>query len=560
MRPLGTEARAGVARPAPSVPGPLGILQWVYLGRVIVAFAVFLSAAFYFAAIPPGLLLTLAIAALASFAVSGASAFYTHVAARRPGATFIYAQALFDLVLITTVVHVTGGPESEFTPLYILVIAVASVLLPLWSALLVTFLASALFVADVVIAFPGLVGLTLWLQVAVFLAVALATGWIASRVRVMGREREALQQEVRRLRLEAQDILRSIGSGVLTVDGNGALLYANPAAERLLGLSTATMLDRPVMTAVAERSPELAQALAVTLREGVRRQRLEGQVQVDGRSLTIGLTTTRLDVPDEDLPSATAIFTDISDQKRIEDLKVRAERLEAVAELSASLAHEIKNPLASIRSSVEQLVRSGGRSEDERVLGTLVLRESDRLSRLLTEFLEFARVHVAASRPVDLRQVAEAAAELVRRHPAAGPATTIAVTGSCHAVEGDEDLLHRLMVNLVLNAVQAAGGDVRVAIALADAPEAEFPDGEGPTAAAKVTISDDGPGLPEDVRRHLFQPFVSRRAGGIGLGLAVAHRTVEAHHGIILVESEPDAGTTFTVLLPLEWVTGEGGT
>jgi signal transduction histidine kinase len=75
-----------------------------------------------------------------------------------------------------------------------------------------------------------------------------------------------------------------------------------------------------------------------------------------------------------------------------------------------------------------------------------------------------------------------------------------------------------------------------------------------------VTISDDGPGLPDDVRRRLFQPFVSRRAGGIGLGLAVAHRTVEAHHGVILVDSEPEVGTTFTVLLPLAWVTDEGGT
>jgi len=560
MRPLGTDARTGALRATPSVPSPLGILQWVYLGRVLVSFAMFLSAAFYFAAVPPGVLLTLAIAALGSFVVSGASAFYTHVAGRRPGPTFIYIQALFDLALVTTVVHVTGGPESEFIPLYILVIAVVSVLLPLWSALLVTFLASALFVADAVIGFPAMMSVTLGLQVAVFLAVTLATGWIASRVRVMGHEREVLQQEVRRLRLEAQDILRSIGSGVLTVDADGALLYANPAAERLLGLTADTMMGRQVMSYVADRSPELAQALAITLREGVRRQRLEGQVQADGRSRTIGLTTTRLEVPDEGTPSATAIFTDISDQKRIEELKVRAERLEAVAELAASLAHEIKNPLASIRSSVEQLARARRQTEDERVLGQLVLRESDRLSRLLTEFLEFARVRVAASRPVDLRVVAEAAAELVRRHPAASGSTEIVVTGACQPVSGDEDLLHRLIVNLVLNAVQAAGGQVRVAITIADEIGVEFPGADGPMPGARVTVADDGPGLPQEVRARLFQPFVSRRPGGIGLGLAVAHRTVQAHHGLIFVESAAGDGTTFTVLLPLQWAAEEGDT
>jgi two-component system sensor histidine kinase PilS (NtrC family) len=543
---FGSDDRPALPR---SVPGPLGILQWVYIGRIIVALAVFLAAAFYFSAVPPAVLLALAIAALASLAASGASAFYTHVARRTPGSTFIYGQALFDLALVTTVVHVTGGQESEFIPLYILVIAVAAVLLPLWSSLLVTVLASAVLVADVVIAFPERVGITLWLQIGVFLSVTLTVGWIASRVRVVGVERDALKKEVRRLRLEAQDILHSIGSGVLTVDGDGALLYANPAAERLLSFDGGPLLGRPVLQLVAERSPELAGALATTLRDQVARQRLEGRVVQGTRVLTIGMTTTRVEVADGEGASATAIFTDISDQKRLEDLRLRTERLEAVAELAASLAHEIKNPLASIRSSVEQLARATGHSEDEEILGDLVLRESDRLTRLLTEFLEFARVRVALPRPVDLRQVAEAAASLVRRHPAATAETEIVVTGSCSPVDGDEDLLHRLAVNLILNAVQAANGAVHVLVEVLDQDEVAFPN-RPPGPAAALRVRDDGPGIPAEVRDRLFQPFVSRRAGGIGLGLAVVHRTVEAHEGIITVESNTGAGTAFTVLLP----------
>jgi PAS domain S-box-containing protein len=550
MRQLGSGVRQGATPAEPPVPGPLGILQWVYVGRIVVALAVFLAAAFSFTAIAPGVLLTLAIAALASFVASGASAFYTHVARKAPGPTFIYAQALFDLVLVTTVTHLTGGPDSDFIPLYILVIAVPAVLLPLWSALLVTVLASALLVADAVVAYPNRLDLTLALQLAVFLAVALTTGWIASRVRIMGRERAALQREVRRLQLEAQDILRSIGSGVLTVDAEGALLYANPAAERLLEFSLDGFLGRPVMEHLAERSPELAQGLVDALRHGVRRQRLEGRVVVAGRPLTIGMTMTRVETTDGVPPSATAIFTDISAQKRLEVLKVRTERLEAVAELAASLAHEIKNPLASIRSSVEQLARVAGRGEDEAVLGQLVLRESDRLSRLLSEFLEFARVRVTVSRPVDLRQVAEAAADVVRRHPAATDRTEIVVTGSCPPVNGDEDLLHRMAVNLVLNAVQAAAGTVRVEVAIVELPDVEFADGVRRPAAG-LRVSDNGPGLPPDLRDRLFQPFVSRRAGGMGLGLAVVHRTVEAHDGLMLVDSTPGAGTVFTALIPM---------
>jgi len=553
MRQLGSGLRQGTIPAGPPVPGPLGILQWVYVGRVVVALAVFLAAAFYFKAVAPGVLLTLAVAALASFVASGASAFYTHVARRAASPTFIYAQALFDLALVTTVAHLTGGPDSDFIPLYILVIAVPAVLLPLWSALLVTGLASALLVADVVVAFPSRLDFTLGLQLAVFLAVALTTGWIASRVRIIGRERAALQQEVRRLRLEAQDILRSIGSGVITVDADGALLYANPAAEQLLDLRLEASLGRPVMAQLAERSPELAQGLAASLTRGARRQRMEGRVVVDDRPLTIGMTTTRLDASDGVPPSATAIFTDISDQKRLEVLKVRTERLEAVAELAASLAHEIKNPLASIRSSVEQLTRLGVRGEDEDVLGRLVLRESDRLSRLLSEFLEFARVRVTVSRPVDLRLVADTAADIVRRHPAATDRTEIVVTGSCAQVNGDEDLLHRMTVNLLLNAVQAAAGAVHIEVAVLEAPDVEFPDGARRPAAG-LRITDDGPGLPADVRDRLFQPFVSRRAGGVGLGLAVVHRTVQAHDGLIHVDSTPGGGTVFTVLIPVPGV------
>jgi two-component system sensor histidine kinase PilS (NtrC family) len=517
---------------------------------VLVALAVFLAAAFSFRAVPPEVLLTLAVAALASLAVSGASAFYTHILRRDPSATFVYGQAMFDLALVTTVVHVTGGPESDFIPLYILVIAVAAVLLPLQSGLLVTFLASAVLIADVVFGYPAQLGVALWLQIAVFVLVAVATGWVASRVRVIGGEREALERQVRRLQLEAGDILRNIGSGVVTVDAAGRLLYANPAAEDLLVFRADDYLGRPVLAMLDARSHELAGAIATTQKDERRRVRLEGRVTVDGRSFTIGLTTTLLQSVDGAPPSATAIFTDISDQKRLEELNLRAERLEAVAELSASLAHEIKNPLASIRSSVEQLGRRVGGGEDERLLSELVLRESDRLSRLLNEFLEFARVRVAMSKPVDLALVARAAVEIVRQHPACTPETNLRVTGTCPAIEGDEDLLHRVVVNLVLNAVQATNGAVRVVVEVREASRDEIPPVVDLHPAVLLRVTDDGPGIPAELRDRLFNPFVTGRVGGSGLGLAVVHRAVQAHRGVVLVDTGPGRGTAFTILLP----------
>jgi len=547
---FGTPGRSAARRAESPLPRPQGLLQWVYVGRVLVALAVFLAAAFSFRAVPPEVLLTLAVAALASLAVSGASAFYTHILRRDPSATFVYGQAMFDLALVTTVVHVTGGPESDFIPLYILVIAVAAVLLPLQSGLLVTFLASAVLIADVVFGYPAQLGVALWLQIAVFVLVAVATGWVASRVRVIGGEREALERQVRRLQLEAGDILRNIGSGVVTVDAAGRLLYANPAAEDLLVFRADDYLGRPVLAMLDARSHELAGAIATTQKDERRRVRLEGRVTVDGRSFTIGLTTTLLQSVDGAPPSATAIFTDISDQKRLEELNLRAERLEAVAELSASLAHEIKNPLASIRSSVEQLGRRVGGGEDERLLSELVLRESDRLSRLLNEFLEFARVRVAMSKPVDLALVARAAVEIVRQHPACTPETNLRVTGTCPAIEGDEDLLHRVVVNLVLNAVQATNGAVRVVVEVREASRDEIPPVVDLHPAVLLRVTDDGPGIPAELRDRLFNPFVTGRVGGSGLGLAVVHRAVQAHRGVVLVDTGPGRGTAFTILLP----------
>ena len=227
------------------VPTPPKLLLWVYLGRILVAVVVFVAAAFYVKAVSSGTILTVSVAALAAVGMSGFSVWYTHVRRAPPTLSFLYAQVLFDLALVTTVVHVTGGAESGLSSLYIPVIAVSSVSMPLRSSLLITVLAGLSYIGDVVWGGqPVQPGVAIWLQIGVFAGVALVTGWIASRVRVVKDEHAVLQQEVQRLSLEASDILHNIGSGVVTVDGNGGLLYANPAAEGLLGFVAADLEGR----------------------------------------------------------------------------------------------------------------------------------------------------------------------------------------------------------------------------------------------------------------------------------------------------------------------------
>ena len=545
IRPLGPGPGSVTA-----LPSARSLLQWLNVGRVAVAIVVFVAAAFSFRAVDPVDLVILAIAAIASVIVTSLSVWYTHVRRAEPGLTFLYVQAVFDLALVTTVVHVTEGPASQFPALYIPVIAVASVLMPFRASLLVTVLASLLYLADITWWQPVQLSVAVWLQVAVFVAVFMATGFLASRIRVVREEHQVLQREVRRLRLEASDILRNIRSAVVTVDGRGALVFANPAALTLLGIAE-DGVGRPFADLVGDRAPALLEAIARTQSSGLRGLRSDGDVHVDGRSFPIGVTTTSIDTGEDVPPSVTAIFTDISEQKQTEALHLRAERLEAVAELSASLAHEIRNPLASIRSSIEQLADSVGEDADERVLAELVLRESDRLTRLLTEFLDFSRVRVSRRERLDLGRVAQSAVEVVRKHPDCPANATIELHVRPTPLEGDEDLLHRIAVNLVLNAVQASRGRApRVTVEVRETGAGRRPPGMADRPAVLLRVADDGPGIPPDLRDRLFEPFVSGRRGGSGLGLAIVQRAVQAHRGVVFVDSTPGAGTTVEVVLP----------
>jgi two-component system sensor histidine kinase PilS (NtrC family) len=538
---------------------PRRLLRWIYIGRLSLSVAIFLAAVLVWTQpdIDNRRLLIASLTFALTTGVTVASVAFSEIYKRPLHRNFLYMQGVFDVLLVTAVVHVTEGAVSPFAALYILVIAAASLLLPIGGGFLIAALGNALYVADVLWLAagtqPGITG-PVWLQLAVFTAVALGSGYLSVLLRREGEGKADLVAELRQFQTQAEDILHNIGSAVLTVDSEGRLMFANPMAEQLLQLKLLDRIREPIVDDIAAAAPELADAIQRSLSDRVRTTRAEGTITTPTRTISIGVATTYTEGDGiRTSRTTTAIFQDISDVKRMEALRLRAERLEGVAELSAALAHEIKNPLASIRSAIEQLSRIPRAGTDEQTLSALVMRESDRLSRLLTDFLDFARVREARAERVNVADIAEDAVSLANSHPdrQSGVRVTLAVPdGRQLTVEGDEDLLHRAIFNLTLNAVQASPAQAEVRV------EAGILDGEPFDAGFElgsivVRVSDQGPGIPPAIRDRLFDPFFTTRPGGSGLGLAVVHRAIEAHGGLVFFDSAgPRGGTRFTVILP----------
>ncbi|HEX7122736.1 MAG TPA: ATP-binding protein [Gemmatimonadaceae bacterium] len=543
---------------------PAGLVRWVYIGRVALAIAIFTAAVYGWRDAPRDQTLTATIVVVFAIAFTAVSAGWSEMTRRPLSTTFLGLQVLFDLGLVTAVVHITGGAESQFTALYILLIAVSALMLPVSAGLLVAALACALYFGDVILGHQSTLDLGVWLQLGVFAGVALSSGYIAARLREARAGHEELAAELIKVRLQADEILRNIRSGIVTIDADGSLVYANPAASALLGIDLESRMGQPVLSALQGVSPALAMALERAATRGVRTKRAEGRVSTAGRHFPIGLNTTVVsngttrgngNGEAHVGGTATAIFQDISDQKRLDMLHLRTQRLEAVAELSASLAHEIKNPLASIRSAVEQIGQAPRATPDEKTLAQLIVRESDRLSRLLSEFLDFARVRVSRIERLDLVAVARGAASLAATHPERPEGVTVRVEASGPMmIEGDEDLLHRALFNLMLNAVQASPPGAAVQVLVTPTVPGDGPPGVTPEqGGATIRVIDRGPGIPPEARDRMFDPFFTTKPGGSGLGLAIVHRAIEAHRGFIFVDSD-DGGTRITVLLPRQHV------
>jgi two-component system sensor histidine kinase PilS (NtrC family) len=473
---------------------------------------------------------------------------------RIPAETNAGVQLLGDLAVITGLVYVSGGPDSSFTFLYLSTVTAGSVLLGRQGGLATAGLAAVFYAVLVDLMFfdvvkpvetstrplwslPALVG-NVALNVAAFVATALLVSVASDKLHEARADVERRKTEIARLQALHGSVLTSMSSGVLTTDLDGRITYANRAAQELLGTPSVDLVGRPLLTLGLVGETEWNRIAA----SDSEIFRLENARQSGEAEDYFGISVTALRDGSDHTIGRILIFQNLTELKRLEGEVRLKDKLAAVGELAAGIAHEIRNPLASISGSVQVLKNSSTPGSPEQRLMEIVVAESHRLSSILEDFLRYVRPKERAEEPVDAPSALDDVLTLLAHGDEASSRHRVVqdVHPRSVVVQADPGQLRQIFWNVARNALAA------------------MPDGGTLTVSARVqgghwnvSFKDEGHGMTTGERDRLFTPFAHSFPGGTGLGLAIVHRIVEEHGGTIRVDSAVGRGTIVSISLPL---------
>jgi two-component system sensor histidine kinase PilS (NtrC family) len=352
-----------------------------------------------------------------------------------------------------------------------------------------------------------------------------------------------LTAEVRRVRILNDEILQNMAGGVLAADRFGEIQFINAQAAKLLGIGEPEAVRGGQIDRILP--PPVAQLLhRATRSEG----RVADEFRLNGSPVRIAVSCLA-EGEGGPLRGTVAIVSDLSLRSQMEEMTRRADRFKALLEMSAAMAHEIRNPLASIRGAAQELETSKLPREDDRQLLQVVIRESDRLDQIISEFLEYASDRPMDMGLFDLPEVLRDTALLLeaRRDPRVKILRELPRTMLCR---GSPDKLKQVFLNLGLNAIDACTMEGRKGILEIRCSPARGSETD-PREGVLVEFADDGCGVPRENLGRVFDPFFTTKPHGVGMGLAIARKIVQAHGGEITLESQVDKGTKVKVWLPL---------
>jgi two-component system sensor histidine kinase PilS (NtrC family) len=485
-------------------------------------------------------------------------------------------QLACDALIVSATVCMTGGIVSYFSTLYTLPIIAASTIRSRRGGVMVGVLSSIFYIALVLGQYSGIspesivAGLdvlpplrialfSVGLSVFGFLAVAALSGYLAEGLRRADAQLQQASSRLADLQAFSQHVIDSLASGLATTDGDGQIITFNRAAEAITGISAGSAVGQSIVRVL--QWPGALGAFFTSRDPDRALPRVEFELtRTDGRRIELGLSTAILRTPStgsEQASSASSgretgfvfTFRDVTDARREEREARMQQRLAAVGEMAAGIAHEIRNPLASMSGSIQILRQELPLTGEQAQLMDIVIRESERLNDTIRSFLAYARPQRQAASRVDVRRTVTDTAALLQNSPERLPSHTVLVDVPADVVTclADEAQIRQVVWNLATNALRAMpdGGALRMSVAADD-------DGDDGGDAGYLTLAvrDEGVGIAPADLDGILQPFRGGFARGTGLGLSIVHRIVSDYGGELQVTSQPGQGTTVAVKLP----------
>jgi two-component system sensor histidine kinase PilS (NtrC family) len=466
-----------------------------------------------------------------------------------------------DAIIVSVIVHLTGGVSSYFSSLYALPIIAAATIQSWRGGLMVAILSSVIYGGLVGTQYAGTPILpmvlgaaelppqrvalfTVGLNVFGFFAVAGLSGYLAEGLRLADAQLERASNQIADLQAFSRHIIDSLTSGLATMDTRGRVLTFNRSAEHITGIPAAAALGAEASD-VLQLPQDLVKSFGQAERRAVSQRAEYGFTRGDGRQIEMGIASAPLMTPRGEA-GFLLTFQDVTEARKLEREARVQQRLAAVGEMAAGIAHEIRNPLASMSGSIQILRQELPLTEEQSQLMDIVLRESERLNDTIHSFLAYARPQRSSAARVDVRQVITDTARLLQNSSELTEAHQIAVSvpDSDVTYQADEAQIRQVVWNLATNGLRAMpnGGRLRLAV---DTNEA---DGAGEVV---ISVEDQGVGIPPEELDGIFQPFRGAFVRGTGLGLSIVHRIVSDYGGEVQVTSQRGRGTTVTVKLPL---------
>jgi two-component system sensor histidine kinase PilS (NtrC family) len=466
---------------------------------------------------------------------------------------FAYVQILGDVLLATAVVYSTGGLDSPFSFTYLFSIIAAGLILPRMGSIVFASLSGVAYGLVVGMQYYGAIlsapartysiselVYNIFLTIVPFYPVGFLVSILSARLKLTKEELEEKSIDLQALQALNESIVRSMADGMMTVGLDGRITGFNKAAEEITG--------RRASEVIGMSFSELFNWLGIETFfddiEAARKlpYRYDLKFEGPGKELILGITLSSLRNEKGDIKGLLGIFQDLTPMKEMEEEIKKKDRLAAIGELSAGMAHEIRNPLASLSGSLQVLKEDLQLSEDNTHLMEIALNEMDRLNNIVTQFLTYARPSAPLKELCDIASIVRDMADLITnsREFRDGVEFKTELPETPLVIWADPGQMRQILYNLALNALQSLqdAGTIRIKV---------FARG----ADIVIDVVDDGEGIQEEDINKIFYPFFSTKTGGSGLGLAIVYRIVEDHGGEIKVHSVPAGGTRFTISMPL---------